>query len=93
MHMACAVDTPSVSIFGPSDPTRYFSGGSGSPGTRHVVVRAELWCSPCNQIRRPPTECAGPGMPECLERVSVAAVYDAAAALLRERRASDARRG
>jgi ADP-heptose:LPS heptosyltransferase len=93
MHMACAVDTPSVSIFGPSDPTRYFSGGSGSPGTRHVVVRAELWCSPCNQIRRPPRECAGPAMPECLERVSVDAVYDAAAGLLRERRASGPERG
>ena len=42
MHMACAVGTPSVSVFGPSDPGRYFSGGSGASGTRHVVVRAEL---------------------------------------------------
>jgi ADP-heptose:LPS heptosyltransferase len=83
MHMACAVDTPSVTVFGPSDPVRYFSGGSGEPGSRHVVVRAELWCSPCNLIRKPPEECAGPEPPECLRLVSVDAVYDAAARLLR----------
>jgi ADP-heptose:LPS heptosyltransferase len=83
MHMACAVDTPSVSVFGPSDPARYFSGGSGAPGGRHVVVREELWCSPCNLIRQPPAECAGPAPPECLQRVTVERVYAEAARLLR----------
>jgi len=82
MHMACAVGTPSVSVFGPSDPGRYFSGGSGASGTRHVVVRAELWCSPCNLIRKPPRECAGPEPPECLRLVTAAEVYAAAAQLL-----------
>jgi ADP-heptose:LPS heptosyltransferase len=82
MHMACAVGTPSVSVFGPSDPVRYFSGGSGAPGSRHVVVRHDLWCAPCNLIRKPPDECAGPEPPECLREVSAAAVYDAAAAVL-----------
>ncbi len=82
MHMACAVKTPSVSVFGPSDPGRYFSGGSGASGTRHVVIRAELWCSPCNLIRKPPRECAGPEPPECLRLVTTDAVYAAAARLL-----------
>jgi len=82
MHMACAVGTPSVSVFGPSDPARYFSGGSGAAGTRHVVVRAELWCSPCNLIRKPPQECAGPEPPECLRLVTADDVYAAAARLL-----------
>lgn len=84
MHMACAVDTPSVSVFGPSDSVRYFSGGSGAPGTRHVVVRHELWCAPCNLIRKPPAECSGPEPPECLRGVTVDAVYQAAARLLAE---------
>jgi len=84
MHMACAVGTPSVSVFGPSDPVRYFSGGSGAPDARHVVVRRELWCSPCNLIRRPPEECAG-GPPECLRLVSVDDVLDPARRLLAER--------
>jgi heptosyltransferase-2/heptosyltransferase-3 len=84
MHMACAVGTPSVSVFGPSDPGRYFSGGSGASGTRHVVVRAPLWCSPCNLIRKPPQECAGPEPPECLRLVTPDAVYAAAARLLKK---------
>jgi len=84
MHMACAVGTPSVAVFGPSDPGRYFSGGSGQPGTRHVVVREELWCAPCNLIRRPPAECDTGQPPECLRLVTPETVYAAAARLLRE---------
>jgi ADP-heptose:LPS heptosyltransferase len=84
MHMACAVDTRSVSVFGPSDPLRYFSGGDGAPGSRHVVVRPDLWCAPCNLIRKPPRECSGPAMPECLDLVSVEAVYREASRLLRD---------
>jgi heptosyltransferase-1 len=83
MHMACAVGTPSVSLFGPSDPARYFSGGAGVRGTRHVVVRADLWCSPCNLIRRPPDECRGDHGPECLDRVQAREVLDRAEELLR----------
>ena len=82
MHMACAVGTPSVSVFGPSDPKRYFSGGTGAPGTRHVVVAPDLWCAPCNLIRRPPRECQGPEGPECLRLVTVEAVHAEAARLL-----------
>jgi ADP-heptose:LPS heptosyltransferase len=84
MHMACAVDTPSVSVFGPSDPVRYFSGGSGEPGSRHVVVRPDLWCSPCNLISKPPAECVGPEGPECLRAVTVDAVSAVALRVLRE---------
>ena len=80
MHMACAVGTPSVTVFGPSDPVRYFSGR----GPRHVVARADLWCSPCNLIRKPPAECSGTEPPECLRLVSVDEVHVQASRLLRE---------
>ena len=82
MHMAAAVDTPSVSVFGPSDARRYFSGGTGAAGTRHVVVQPDLWCAPCNLIRRPPHECLGADGPECLRLVTVDEVHGAAARLL-----------
>jgi heptosyltransferase-2/heptosyltransferase-3 len=84
MHMAAAVGTPSVSVFGPSDPARYFSGGSGASGSRHVVVRRDLWCSPCNLIRRPPAECLDGQGPECLRLVTVDDVHREAVRLLRE---------
>ncbi len=84
MHAACAVGTPSVSVFGPSDPARYFSGGGGARGGRHVVVRAELWCAPCNLIRKPPAECDDGAPPECLRRVEADEVHREAARLLRE---------
>jgi ADP-heptose:LPS heptosyltransferase len=82
MHMACAVDTPSVSVFGPSDPARFFSGGTGAPGSRHVVVRHDLWCAPCNLIRKPPAQCVSADAPECLLEVTPQAVYAEAVRLL-----------
>jgi ADP-heptose:LPS heptosyltransferase len=87
MHLACAVGTPSVSVFGPSDSVRYFTGGAfdGRP-ERHLVVRHELWCAPCNLIRRPPAECETGEAPECLRLVTVDAVHAAAVSLLGERR-------
>ena len=60
-------------------------GGSldGHP-ERHVVVRRELWCAPCNLIRRPPAECDTKEPPECLRIVGVDEVYACANKLLRE---------
>jgi ADP-heptose:LPS heptosyltransferase len=84
MHMACALDTPSVSVFGPSDPLRYFSAPSADAGARHLVVRQDLWCAPCNLIRRPPSECSGPLPPECLRLVSSDEVSARAERLLRQ---------
>ena len=72
MHLASAVGTPVVAVFGPSDPVRYAPDG---PADR--VVRAGLPCSPCNRIRRPPAHCVG-HIPECLTGVPAASVYDAA---------------
>ena len=79
MHLAAAVGTPVVGIFGPSDPVRY---APLSP--RAAVVHADLWCRPCNRMRRPPRRCSS-GTPDCIARVGVDAVVDAARRLLRQR--------
>ena len=85
MHLACAAGTPSVSVFGPSDSVRYFTGGAfdGRP-ERHLILRQDLWCAPCNLIRRPPAECDAAEPPECLRLVTVDAVHAAAVYLLGE---------
>ena len=78
MHLAAAVGTAVVAIFGPSDPRRY-----APAGPRVAVVRVDLACSPCNRIRLPPARCAG-HTPDCLVGVPVEAVLAAARAMLRE---------
>jgi ADP-heptose:LPS heptosyltransferase len=82
MHMACVMGTPSVAVFGPSAAERYSSADLSPQPALHVVVRRELWCAPCNLIRRPPEECVADVTPECLRIVTVDDVFSAAAALL-----------
>jgi heptosyltransferase-1 len=42
MHLAAAVGTPVVALFGPTDPAR-----TGPYGEGHTVIRSDLPCSPC----------------------------------------------
>ncbi len=72
MHVAAAVGTPVVAVFGPSDPTRY---APSDPD--HRIVRIDLPCSPCNRIRLPPARCVG-HTPDCLEGIDADRVYRAA---------------
>jgi len=85
MHLAHAVGTPVVAVFGPSDPARY-----APRGTRDRLVRIDLPCSPCNRIRLPPTRCAG-HTPDCLAGVDVAQVVHAIDNVLCERDQRDRR--
>ena len=76
MHLAGAVGTPVVAIFGPSDPARY-----ALRGRHDQVVRVDLPCSPCNRIRRPPARCVG-HTPDCLALIPADRVFEAAVAAL-----------
>ena len=80
MHLAHAVGTPVVAVFGPSDPARY-----APRGLRDRIVRVDLPCSPCNRIRRPPARCVG-HTPDCLTGVEASAVLAAIDEVLGERR-------
>jgi ADP-heptose:LPS heptosyltransferase len=76
MHLASAVGTPVVAIFGPSLPTRY---APLSPRSR--IVRIDIPCSPCNLMRRPPERCVG-HVPDCLAGIESAQVLAAAYEML-----------
>jgi ADP-heptose:LPS heptosyltransferase/GT2 family glycosyltransferase len=70
LHIAAAVGTPTVSIFGPS------SAASWAPrGPRHVVVHPDLPCVPCRQ-----KGCEGTERSRCLESLTVPEVMAAVAA-------------
>jgi len=76
MHLAAAVGTPVVAVFGPSAHARY-----APTGPLDRIVRVDLPCSPCNRIRRPPERCVG-HTPDCLAAVSPDAVVAAAISVL-----------
>jgi lipopolysaccharide heptosyltransferase I len=71
MHLAAAVGTPVVAVFGPTDPRKI-----GPYGRGHQALRADVDCSPCGRQR-----CAQ-GL-ACLNAIGV---DDAYAAALRGRR-------
>jgi heptosyltransferase-2 len=75
LHLATAVGTPCVALFGAIDPDR-----TGPIGTGHVVVRhPELPCVPCMAKK-----CINPVYLECMEKIEVAEVFDIIASMVGE---------
>ncbi len=66
-HIAAAVGTPTISIYGPSDWRDW-----APVGDRHQVVTAMMDCSPCHQ-----KGCDGQERSRCLESISVGSVQEA----------------
>lgn len=64
MHVAAAVGTPTVAIFGPTDPAR-----TGPYGANHTIVRKDLPCSPCFLKK-----CA---TGKCMKEISADEVFEA----------------
>ena len=71
MHMAAALGTPVLAVFGPTNPAR-----TGPYGDRHRVVTAPLPCRPC-YLR----SCPKPGVP-CMEEVTPERIIEEALAML-----------
>lgn len=61
MHMATAVNTPVVAIFGPSRAWRW-----GPLGDGHVVIQKDWACVPCGK-----KGCEGSGKSRCLDELSL----------------------
>ncbi len=82
MHVAAAVGTKVVAVFGPGAPDKT---APYLPRERFRVVYAGLPCSPCRQAFW--TECApcSSGKPPCLEGIPAGAVVHACVELLEKR--------
>jgi 3-deoxy-D-manno-octulosonic-acid transferase/heptosyltransferase-1 len=65
MHLAAAVGTPVVALFGPTSPER-----TGPYGEGHIVIRQGLPCSPCFRKTCDTLECMNTiGVDEVLQAV------------------------
>jgi len=72
MHLAAAVGTPVIAIFGPTDPAL-----TGPYGKGHIVLRSGIPCSPCMSA-----DCHHTPRMECMQLVTVEQVLAAMKAFL-----------
>ncbi len=77
LHLAAAVGTPVVGLYGPADPAEF---GPWCPPERQRIVRVPLPCSPCRTLVDPP--CGATREPACVATITVDAVLAAAADFL-----------
>lgn len=71
LHLACAIGTPTVAIFGPETPTLF-----GPRGPKHRVVYKNLACSPCLNVYNGRSVKCRFATPQCVE-ISVSEVLTA----------------
>jgi 3-deoxy-D-manno-octulosonic-acid transferase/heptosyltransferase-1 len=84
MHLAAAVGTPVVALFGPTAPWR-----TGPYGEGHVVLRSGVSCSPCFGRSCKTTELEPVA---CMNRITVEQVVDGVMHLLEHREPREGRR-
>jgi len=72
MHLAAAVGTPVIALFGPTDPVR-----TGPYGPGHRIIRGEMPCIPCFRKR-----CE---TGDCMRAITVETVFSAVKEILNER--------
>lgn len=72
MHIAAAVGTPVVALFGPSGENSWGPWGEG-----HIVIKKDMPCRPCGK-----DGCGGSKKSRCLEEITAAEVLEAAWSIL-----------
>jgi ADP-heptose:LPS heptosyltransferase len=72
-HIACAVDTRSITIFGPADYTRW----SPLDKAHHATIRRPVACSPCDYWECPIDH-------RCLRWITPEMVLDLASTYMKE---------
>lgn len=72
LHLAAAVGTPTVTLFGPADPVEF--GPWGDP-KRHAVLTTEIACRPCRVLD---WGSDAPDFHPCVRDITIARVLEAA---------------
>jgi lipopolysaccharide heptosyltransferase II len=72
LHLATAVHTPTVTLFGPADPIEFGPWGSAQ---KHIVLTSDIKCRPCRIIDWSGDDLA---LHPCVREITVAKVLDAA---------------
>jgi len=85
LHLAVAVDTPTVHLFGPVDSRAF--GPWGDPA-HHIVVTSEMDCIPCNRLDYSPAELH---QHSCVRNITVEQVLGAVERLIKAQKASASR--
>lgn len=79
MHLAAAVGTPLVAIFGPSNHRAW---GPWPRDGRHLILRADLPCSPCSYVGYSVGQREGCQAMICMKAITAETVLTAAESLL-----------
>lgn len=66
LHIATAIGTPTVSFFGPETPVLY-----GPKDSKHLILFADLSCSPCINVQNLKTVRCRQSRAECMEVITV----------------------
>ena len=82
MHLAAAVGTPLVAIFGPSNHRAW---GPWPRDDRHIILRADLPCSPCSYVGYSVGQREGCQAMTCMKAITPEMVLAAAERLLQGR--------
>ena len=85
LHLAVALGTPTVHLFGPVDSHAF--GPWGDPA-HHIAVTSEMDCIPCNRLDYSPTELH---QHPCVRNITVEQVLEAVERLIRVQKASATR--
>ena len=78
MHLAAAVHTPTVTLFGPADPIEFAPWGDSR---RHAIVTSNIGCRPCRILD---WRDDNPDFHPCVRDITVSQVLDATQSVLHE---------
>jgi heptosyltransferase-3 len=78
MHIAAAMRTPAVALFGPSGEAIWGPWGTPRTGAHRVVASESHSCRPCGL-----DGCGGGKVSDCLATLEAGRVWDAVSAALR----------